>query len=36
MALCRRLARQLGGRLSLESSGNGGACFALRLPGRTA
>ncbi|MEE2706205.1 MAG: HAMP domain-containing sensor histidine kinase [Planctomycetota bacterium] len=36
LALCRRLARQLGGRLSLESSGNGGACFALRLPGRTA
>ncbi|MFP6694145.1 MAG: HAMP domain-containing sensor histidine kinase [Pirellulales bacterium] len=33
LALCRRLARQLGGRLSLESSGDDGACFALRLPG---
>ena len=32
LALCSRLARQLGGGLSYESSPNGGACFTLRLP----
>lgn len=31
LALCRRLAREMGGDLTLEKS-DGGACFALRLP----
>ncbi len=34
LALCRRLARMLGGELDYEP-GEGGACFALRLPSRT-
>ncbi|MFZ4596381.1 MAG: ATP-binding protein [Verrucomicrobiaceae bacterium] len=31
LALCRRLARELGGDLVLESNA-GGACFRLTLP----
>lgn len=31
LALCRRLAKEMGGDLTLEKS-DGGACFALRLP----
>ena len=32
LALCGRLAHQLGGALSYESLPDGGACFTLRLP----
>jgi len=32
LALCSRLASQLGGSLSYESHPDGGACFILRLP----
>jgi signal transduction histidine kinase len=32
LALCRRLAGDLGGRLELERPGNRGACFVLTLP----
>jgi signal transduction histidine kinase len=34
LALCRRMARQIGGRLMLESTDDAGACFALKLPVR--
>jgi signal transduction histidine kinase len=33
LALCRRLARQLGGRLQWNAAPDGGAVFTLRLPG---
>lgn len=36
LALCRRLARQLGGDLWAEDVATPGACFVLRLPGRAA
>ena len=32
LALSERLARKIGGTLRLEKSGDGGACFVLRLP----
>ncbi len=32
LALSRRLARQVGGKLSLEASGRDGCCFVLALP----
>ena len=32
LALCRRLANQLGGELSYEHRAEAGACFALRIP----
>jgi signal transduction histidine kinase len=32
LALCRRLARQLGGRLEVENSADGGAALSLYLP----
>jgi signal transduction histidine kinase len=32
LALCRRLARALGGRLDIDSPEESGACFVLRLP----
>jgi signal transduction histidine kinase len=33
LALCRRLAKQIGGRLWLEPANGDGACFVLKLPG---
>jgi len=32
LALCRRLARRIGGELSLEQNSNAGAAFLLRIP----
>ena len=34
LALCSRLARQLGGKLSYEDRPEAGACFVLTLPGK--
>ena len=34
LALCRQLARQLGGDLTYEDRAEAGACFVLRLPCR--
>jgi signal transduction histidine kinase len=36
LALCRRLARELGGELRIDTARSGGACFVLELPVATA
>ncbi len=35
LALCRRLAKQIGGRLWLEPANGDGACFVLKLPSQS-